>query len=57
MARKGIFMKRGPTKGSASPALVLHNVGQKLRRMKHELAQMMQQVDDALARIDAEGTR
>jgi hypothetical protein len=48
-------MKRGPVKGSASPALVLHNVRQKLRRMRHELSIMMQQVDDALARIDAEG--
>lgn len=48
-------MKRGPTKGSASPALILHNVGQKLRRLRHELAQMMAQVDAALAGIDAEG--
>lgn len=44
----------GPRKGSASPALILHNVGQKLRRLRHELAQMMAQVDAALARIEAE---
>lgn len=33
------------------------NLVQKLRRIRSELAQMMQQVDEALARIDAEVTR
>jgi hypothetical protein len=46
-------MKRGPKPGMPSPGHVLHNVGQKLRRMRHELALMMQQVDEALARIEA----
>lgn len=31
------------------------NLVSKLRRIRVELGQMMQQVDDALARIDAEG--
>lgn len=45
--------KSGPAIGNSSPSQVLHNIGQRLRRMRHELAQMMQQVDEALARIEA----
>jgi hypothetical protein len=47
-------VKRGPTINNIAPRQVLHNVAQKLRRIRSELSIMMQQVDEALARIEAE---
>ncbi len=47
-------MKRRVTITERPTRINVHNLVQKLRRIRTELAMMMQQVDDALARIEEE---
>lgn len=47
-------MKRRIKITGAPTRINIGNLVQKLRRIRNELAQMMQQVDDALARIETE---
>ena len=47
-------MKRRVTITERPSRINIGNLVQKLRRIRTELAQMMQQVDDALARIERE---
>jgi hypothetical protein len=48
-------MKRGVTISETPTRINTGNLVQKLRRIRTELGLMMQQVDDALARIETEG--
>lgn len=50
----GNRMTKRTTITNTATRINIGNMIQKLRRIRNELAQMMQQVDDALARIDAE---
>lgn len=47
-------MKRRVVITNTATRINIGNLVQKLRRIRNELAQMMQQVDDALDRIDGE---
>ena len=47
-------MKRRVTITERPTRINVHNLVQKLRRMRTELAQMLTQVDEALARIEDE---
>lgn len=49
-------MKRRPSISKTSRRINIGNLVQKLRRIRTELGLMMQQVDEALARIEAEAT-
>lgn len=49
-----LHRKPGPKPGAISLPLVQHNAEQKLRRLRTEVGQLLQVIDDALERVEGE---